>query len=437
MSSNLQIFKELESEVRAYCRNFPTVFTSASGYLMNDNKNKSYIDFFSGAGALNYGHNHPDLKAKLLDYMANDGVTHSLDMATLAKGEFLQKFNEIILGPRNMVYKIMFPGPTGTNAVESALKLARKVTGRDSIMSFTNAFHGMTLGALSITGNASKRESAGVPLNNTIFMPFDGYFGDDFDTITYLKKYLKDNSSGTPIPAAIILETIQGEGGLNVASDGWLCGIEEICREWDIMLIVDDIQAGCGRSGTFFSFENAKISPDIICLSKSLSGYGLPMSINLIKTEHDIWSPGEHNGTFRGNNPAFVTATEALEFWKNEDFSQAIQMKASALRKSLDFIVKQHPEIKGEVKGRGFMQGIACDIDGLAAEICKVAFENGLVAETSGANNEVIKIMPPLIIDMKGLQTGLKILEKSIKSPQIQTMIKEKKSRRMKYSAGF
>ncbi len=435
--SNLQIFNELESEVRSYCRSFPTIFTSASGYLMNDNQNREYIDFFSGAGALNYGHNHPHLKAKLLDYMASDGITHSLDMATAAKAKFLQSFQEIILEPRKMDYKIMFPGPTGTNAVESALKLARKVTGRDTIISFTNAFHGMTLGSLAITGNASKRESAGIPLNNTIFMPFDSYFGDDFDTITYMKKYLEDNSSGTPIPAAIILETIQGEGGLNVASDEWLRKIEGICREWDIMLIVDDIQAGCGRSGRFFSFENAQISPDIISLSKSLSGYGLPLSINLIKPEYDIWSPGEHNGTFRGNNPAFVTAAEALEFWKGEGFSQEIQMKASILGKLLEHLVQEYPEIEGKVKGRGLMQGIACGIDGLAREICKVAFEKGLIAETSGADNEVIKIMPPLIIDIKGLENGVKILEESIKSPHIQAKIKNANSQQVRYSAGF
>lgn len=437
MSNGLGIFNELESEVRAYCRSFPTVFTSAQGYVIKDGQGKNYIDFFSGAGALNYGHNHPHLKARLLDYIANDGITHSLDMATDAKANFLNKFQEIILQPREMDYKIMFPGPTGTNAVESALKLARKVTGRDTIISFTNAFHGMTLGSLSITGNASKRESAGIPLNNTVFMPFDSYFGDDFDTISYIKKYLEDNSSGTPIPAAIILETIQGEGGLNVASIEWLQSIEKICQEWDILFIIDDIQAGCGRSGSFFSFEPANISPDIICLSKSLSGYGLPMAINLLKPQHDIWSPGEHNGTFRGNNPAFITAAAALDFWQDDELTAEINMKAKVVGKALTSIVKKHPEIKGGLKGRGLMQGIACGIEDLAPKICEVAFRNGLIAETSGANNEVIKIMPPLIIDNEGLQKGLQILEKSIRDEEIQTFIKKHKSMQVQHPVGF
>lgn len=433
MSKGLKVFEKFESEVRSYCRSFPTVFTSALGYQMTDKEGKKYIDFFSGAGALNYGHNHPRLKAKLLDYIASDGVTHSLDMATSAKERFVQNFNDIILTPRKLDYKIMFPGPTGTNAVESALKLARKVTGRDTIISFTNAFHGMSLGSLSITGNASKRAGAGIPLNNAVFMPFDGYFGDGINTVEYIARYLDDSSSGTPIPAAIILETIQGEGGLNVASFEWLKGIEKLCQKWDIILIVDDIQAGCGRSGTFFSFEPAEISPDIICLSKSISGYGLPMAINLIKPEFDIWSPGEHNGTFRGNNHAFITATEALEFWRDNKFSQEIKLKEEFLNESLLAIVKTYPELKGEVRGRGLMQGIVCNVEGLAPKICKVAFEKGLIVETSGAKDEVIKIMPPLNIDINGLIQGLEILVASIESLHTKT----NNSRSVKFPAGF
>ncbi|HZK43735.1 MAG TPA: diaminobutyrate--2-oxoglutarate transaminase [Syntrophomonadaceae bacterium] len=437
MNKDLKVFERLESEVRSYCRSFPTVFTSALGYKMKDRRGREYIDFFSGAGALNYGHNHPRLKEKLLDYIAGDGITHSLDMATRAKEGFIQKFNNIILQPREMNYKIMFPGPTGTNAVESALKLARKVTGRDTVISFTNAFHGMTLGSLSITGNASKRAGAGIPLNNTVFMPFDGYLGEGNDTIEYIAKYLEDSSSGTAIPAAIILETIQGEGGLNVASFEWLKSIEKICREWDILLIVDDIQAGCGRSGDFFSFEPAMISPDIICLSKAISGYGLPMAINLIKPEFDIWSPGEHNGTFRGNNPAFITATESLEFWQDERFSQQVKIREKFLENYLKTIIKKHPEINGEMRGRGLMQGIACDVEGLAAEISAVAFEKGLIIETSGAKDEVVKIMPPLNIEVAGLEKGLEILKASIEDAKVQLLIKTNNSKQAKYPSGF
>ena len=431
--NDMKIFEDLESNVRSYCRSFPTVFTWANGYRLEDSKRKKYIDFFSGAGALNYGHNHPGMKEKLLNYIAKDGVIHSLDMATEAKKEFLKQFKDIILTPRSMDYKIMFPGPTGTNAVESALKLVRKVTGRDTIISFTNAFHGMTLGSLSITGNSFKRQGAGISLNNAVFMPYDKYFGEGVDKIKYMEKYLEDSSSGVSTPAAIILETVQGEGGINTASFEWLKRIEAMCRRREILLIVDDIQAGCGRTGTFFSFEPAGINPDIICLSKSLSGYGLPLSINLIKPEWDIWSPGEHNGTFRGNNLAFITATEALYLWKDERFSQEIKTKEKKMHDYLVHLVHNHPEIKGEVRGRGFMQGIACGVKGLAKKVCSVAFERGLIMETSGTNDEVIKLMPPLIIDEVGLNEGLKILKDSLQDTRIQYFIQNSTKRKQDF----
>jgi diaminobutyrate-2-oxoglutarate transaminase len=424
--NNLKIFNELESEVRSYCRSFPTVFTEAKGYRLRDNNHKEYIDFFSGAGALNYGHNPPQIKKKLIEYLTRDGIVHSLDMATEAKKEFLKQFNQVILNPRKMKYKIMFTGPTGTNAVESSLKLARKVTGRDSIMCFTNAFHGMTMGSLSITGNASKRQGAGIPLGNAVFMPYDGYLGDNVDTVDYIRKYLEDSSSGVSLPAAIILETLQGEGGLNVARFEWLKRIETLCREKDILLIVDDIQAGCGRTGTFFSFEPAGISPDIICLSKSISGYGLPMAITLIKPELDIWSAGEHNGTFRGHNLAFISATESLNYWKEDTLSEQVRNMEKDIHDFLADMVKEYPEIRGEVRGRGFMQGIACGVDGLAVKICSTAFTRGLIMETSGARDEVIKIMPPLTIDEAGLQEGLNILKNSIEDIKVQSFINSK-----------
>jgi diaminobutyrate-2-oxoglutarate transaminase len=426
---SLKIFDELESEVRSYCRNFPTVFTWASGYKMRDAKNREYIDFFSGAGALNYGHNPPRMKEKIITYLNQNGIVHSLDMATQAKKEFLKNFNEIILTPRKMKYKIMFTGPTGTNAVESALKLARKVTGRDSIMCFTNAFHGMTMGSLAITGNAKKRQGAGIPLGNAVFMPYDRYLGDNIDTIDYIYKYLDNSSSGIPLPAAIILETIQGEGGLNAARFEWLQRIEALCREKDIPLIIDDIQAGCGRTGTFFSFEPAGIRPDIICLSKSISGYGLPMAITLIKPELDIWSAGEHNGTFRGHNLAFITATEALNYWKEDNLSKQVSKLGEKIRSFLIDMLENHPEIKGKVRGRGLMQGIACGVDGLAEKICSTAFDRGLIMETSGAQDEVIKIMPALTIDEAGLQEGLNLLKDSIEDIKVQSFINAKKKK--------
>ena len=420
--SPMKVFDELESQVRSYCRSFPAVFTKAKGYKLWDTGGREFIDFFAGAGALNYGHNNPGMKGKMLEYIAGDGIMHGLDMATGAKEKFLKRFHEVILKPRKLNYRVMFPGPTGTNAVESALKLARKVTGRESVISFTNAFHGMTLGSLSVTGNAFKRQGAGLPLSHTVFMPFDNYLGEGVDTANYIERFLENNGSGISLPAAIILETVQGEGGINVASFDWLKKVEKICRTRGILLIVDDIQAGCGRTGPFFSFEPAGIKPDIVCLSKSISGCGLPLALTLIDPEFDIWAPGEHNGTFRGNNLAFVTATEALTYWEDDTFRQEIEDKGKKTRNYLEKVVQDYPEIQGEVRGRGLMQGIACGVAGLAEKICAAAFNRGLIIETSGPDSEVVKLMPPLVIDEAGLEEGFRILEASIQEQGIRTV---------------
>ncbi|WP_281890365.1 diaminobutyrate--2-oxoglutarate transaminase [Paenibacillus sp. YYML68] len=412
---SLQVFEKLESEVRSYCRSFETVFAKAKNAKIWDVSGREFIDFFAGAGALNYGHNNDRLRGKVVDYMLADGVTHSLDMATAAKESFLLRFQETILKPRGLSYKVMFPGPTGTNAVESAMKIARKVTGRTGILCFTNAFHGMTLGSLSITGNSFKRMGAGVPLSQSVFMPYDGYFGEGVDTTAYIEKLLDDPGSGVDLPAAIILETVQGEGGLNVASKEWLRKVESLCRKRGILLIVDDIQMGCGRTGTFFSFDEAGLAPDIVCLSKSIGGLGLPMAITLIKPEFDTWAPGEHNGTFRGNNLAFIAAAEALHYWENEQLEQEIKRKAELIRVTLERLVKQHPELKGRLKGKGFIQGIAFDKPELADKLCSLAFAKGLIMETSGPRSEVAKLMPPLTIEFDVLEKGLSILTESMK----------------------
>lgn len=404
-------FERMESEVRSYCRMFPTVFAKASGHKLIDEQGDEYIDFFSGAGALNYGHNDPILRSRLIEYLANDGVTHSLDMATSAKGRFLEVLNDLILRPRSMSYKVMFPGPTGTNAVEGALKLARKVTGRTNVVAFTNAFHGMTLGSLALTGNSAKRSGAGVSLTDTTHMPYCGYLGTETDTIEVLESYLLDPSSGIDDPAAFVVETVQAEGGVNVASREWLKRLEQLAKKVGALLIVDDIQVGCGRTGPFFSFEPAKISPDMICLSKSLSGYGLPLAVTLIKPELDQWSPGEHNGTFRGHNPAFVTATAALEtYWNCDTLTRKINRDAARLRDTMILLAEDYGG-DVDIRGRGMIQGVEFEEPSLAGAISQEAFRRGLIIETAGPNDEVLKALPPLTIDEPGMQQGLAILQ--------------------------
>ncbi|HWK53474.1 MAG TPA: diaminobutyrate--2-oxoglutarate transaminase [Hyphomicrobiales bacterium] len=408
-----RIYERRESRVRSYSRSMPRQFGKAQHVWMYDNQGGRYLDFLSGCSTLNYGHNHPVLKQALLDYIAADGITHGLDLHTDAKTAFLEAFESLVLEPRGLDYRVMFTGPTGTNAVEAAIKLARKVTGRQQVVAFTNGFHGMTLGALSCTGNAAKRSGAGVPLAHVSHEPYDGYFGPGIDTAALLERRLADPSSGLDAPAAILLETVQGEGGLNAASPEWLRAVARSAKRHGALLIVDDIQAGCGRTGSFFSFEGMGIKPDIVTLAKSLSGLGLPFALTLFRPELDQWSPGEHNGTFRGNNHAFVTATAALRhFWGSPEFAQDARRRGLILEKRLKRIAAEHGL---GTRGRGMMRGIDMGSGELAQAVTSACFDQGLIMETSGPHDEVAKVLAPLVIDDAELAMGLDIMERSIR----------------------
>lgn len=412
---DLSIFDRMESEVRGYVRSFPVIFSKARGSELFDEDGRRYLDFFSGAGTLNYGHNNPVLRRRIAEYLDDDGVVHGLDMATSAKKYFMETLEALVLRPRGLDYKLQFTGPTGTNAVEAALKLARQVKGRHNVISFSHGFHGVSGGSLAVTANQKFRRAAGVALGNTSFMPFDGYFGPDVNTMAYLERMLDDPSSGLDQPAAVIVETVQGEGGVNVASQRWLRELERLCRRHDMLLIVDDIQVGCGRTGHFFSFEEMGISPDIVTLSKSLSGFGLPMSLVLFKPELDVWEPGAHSGTFRGNNLAFVTAAQALEtYWSDDALTRDIAAKEFHVRDWLENLAHNYRRAGLGVRGRGLIQGLVTPPgDNLASRIAKRAFELGVVIETSGARDEVLKVLPALTIPREQLEQGLDIIERS------------------------
>lgn len=410
----MDIFDKKESQVRSYCNSFPVVFTKAKGCWLETESGEKYLDFLAGAGSLNYGHNNRIFKQALLNYIEADGITHGLDMHSAAKGELLDVLQKHVLEPRNLDYKVQFTGPTGTNAVEAALKLARKAKGRSSIVAFTNGFHGCTSGALAATGNQHHRQGAGVTLTNVTRLPFEDYA--DIDGLKLFETMLNDNSAGIDKPAAVLVETVQGEGGLNVASNAWLQRLSRICKQNDILLIVDDIQAGCGRTGTFFSFEPAGIKPDMVTLSKSIAGYGLPMALVLLRPELDIWKPGEHNGTFRGNNHAFVTAAKAIEmYWSDsEPFEEHIANCSTMVSDVIDSTLARHPGLFVKQKGRGMMIGIECCNGQLASEIAKACFDHGLVIETAGPEGEVVKFFPPLTITEAELKQGLDIFQQSV-----------------------
>ena len=411
---NTKVFEEYESEVRSYCRHFPTVFTKAKGAYFYDEDGNQYIDFFCGAGAVNYGHNNPEIKKKLIEYLENDGVMHALDMYTVPKREFIQTFEEKVLKPRGLNYKIQFPGPTGTNANEAALKLARKVKKRRNIFAFMGAFHGMTLGSLALTTDKSSRGGAGVPLENVTFIPAP-YMFPELDTIEYMQRLLDDDHSGIEKPAAVFLETIQAEGGIRVFEIEWLQKVRKFCDDNDILMVVDDVQVGCCRSGTFFSFERANIQPDIVTMSKSIGGYGLPLAITLFKPELDVWTPGEHNGTFRGNQLAFVAAKGGIEYMLANNVESEVRRKGEIVK---EFITKEILPLdeRLELRGMGLIWGIEFEkiSAGLADKVIEKCFENGLIIEGAGRKNSVVKLMPPLVIEDETLIKGMEIIKKSV-----------------------
>lgn len=412
----MNIFEQLESNVRSYCRSFPVTFDRAKGDLLYSQDGRAYIDFFAGAGALNYGHNNDFIKEKVIDYLQNDRIMHGLDMYTKAKEEFIFTFSERVLGPKRLNYKLQFCGPTGTNAVEAALKLARKVKKRTGIFAFMGGFHGMSLGSLSATSSKSLRAGAGMPLDHVTFIPHPSSNFGGLDCIQYMEQILSDSHSGIDKPAAVIVETIQAEGGINPVSADWLIRLRQLCSEHDMLLIIDDIQVGCGRTGPFFSFESAGISPDMITLSKSISGYGLPMSLLLLKPELDEWGPGEHNGTFRGNQLAFVAAKAALEFRDIYKLEEQVMYKEKYVKEFLENeIASLNPTIS--IRGLGLIWGI--DVSSVADEaaaklMTSLCFEEGLIIERAGRQDTVIKIMPPLTISIDHLEAGCEIIKHAV-----------------------
>lgn len=402
------VFDLYESEVRTYCRTFPVVFSRGEGSYLIGSNGRRWLDFLSGAGSLNYGHNHPALKRALLEYVAGDGVVNSLDLHTSAKEDFLSTLNNIILKPRNQNFKCQFCGPTGTNVVEAALKLARKCTKRSNIISFSSSYHGMSAGSMAVSASLRSRGSANGRVSDGVtFLPFDGFTGMK-DEIVFIRKLLTTAGSGIAPPAAFIVELVQGEGGVNVASTPWVTELYSLAKELGALFIVDDIQAGCGRTGRFFSFEHHGITPDIVCLSKSISGLGLPMSLMLINPQFDIWEPGEHTGTFRGFTYSFVTAAEALRtFWATDQFAGEVATAAGQLRESLAALRERYPRQVSSVRQIGMFAGIRMASSELAHSVQRSCFSNDLIVEICGPGADTLKLLPPLTISPAELESGI------------------------------
>jgi len=418
---DMKTFEEWESEVRGYPRMYPVVFKSASNARLTDENGKSYVDFFAGAGVLNFGHNNPKMKKAIIEFIENDGVAHSLDMYTTTKRDFMEKFIETILEPRGWKYKLQFMGPTGTNAVEIALKLARMVTKRREVIAYSHGFHGMTLGSLAATSNSYFRSAAGVPLEYVRREPFgcekrcvDCDLGCGLEAVDRLRALYEDSSSGLEPPAAFLVEAIQAEGGVNVASKEWLQATRKLAKDLGALFILDDIQAGCGRTGSYFSFDGMDLDPDIITLAKGIGGFGTPIAMNLVKPEYDKhWSPGQHTGTFRGQGISFTAGRVGLSYFEDDALMKEVREKGKAMAERLEKICKSTG--KGfQVRGRGMMQAIDLRDGGLAKAVVTRAFGNGLLVGAVGTGGRTLKLIPPLTIPKEELEEGLDILEEAI-----------------------
>ncbi|MCF0237554.1 MAG: aspartate aminotransferase family protein [Sphaerochaetaceae bacterium] len=407
---DIGIFEQYESEVRSYCRKFPKVFKKAKGPYIYDEDNNKYLDFFCGAGALNYGHNNDYIKSKVVQYLLDDGIVHAMDMYNVAKGEFVETYEEKILKPRGLDYKIMFTGPTGANANEAALKLARKVTGRTNVFALMGCFHGMTLGTLALTTEDGARKGAGVPMGNVTHIPAP-YMFPELDTIAYMERLLTDDHSGVDKPAALVIESVQAEGGIYVLPEQWLQRARALCDKYGILMICDEVQIGNFRTGDYFSFERANIVPDIVTVAKSIGGMGMPFALTLFKKELDIWSPGEHNGTFRGFQLATVSGKAGIEFALENNISSEVKRKEKVIANLIENKILPISD-KLSYRGLGMIWGIDFGKfpTGTAKKVSAACFKRNLIIELAGREDCVLKPMPALITSEEDLEKGFSII---------------------------
>lgn len=417
----MNIFDRRESNLRAYSRVYPTVFDRAVNAKQYDEQGNVYLDFFAGAGVLNFGHNNERMVKAIITHIERQGVTHSLDMSTTVKRTFMEAFETIVLKPRNMAHRMQFVGPTGTNAVEAAMKLARRVTQRQTIVAFQHAFHGMTLGSLSATANQYFRNASGVPLEHVMHSPFGCetrckgcQSGCGVLQLEQLRAQFLDSSSGLEKPAAFLVEVVQAEGGVHVADKEWLMKVNALAKELGALLIVDEIQVGMGRTGSFFSFDDYHIDPDIICLAKGLGGLGTPLAMNLVKPEwDDHWAPGEHTGTFRGQSFSFVAGAEALQYFVDEAFNEQTQLKGQRMVAQLAEVCERYHY---QLRGKGMILGVDVGHGDKAKQIVQRCFESGLLLGVCGTGGKVVKLIPPLTIDQVDLSDGVDRLIQVLKA---------------------
>ena len=410
--------ENLESQVRSYPRRFPIAIKRAQGALVEDTSGQSYLDCLAGAGALPLGHNHPEINQELIAQINAELPFQTLDVTTPVKDAFIRELMAFLPPALSANARIQFCGPSGSDAVEAALKLAKQYTGRHNIVSFHGAYHGMTNGSLALMGNLNAKARRSGLMPDVHFFPFpyslrckfgQGGEAGERASIRYLESVLHDQESGIVKPAAVIVEPIQGEGGVLPASAWWLRELRRITSELGILLIFDEIQCGIARSGRHFAFEYAEVVPYILVMSKAVGG-GLPLSCLVFRGDIDNWNPGEHAGTFRGNQLAMAAGAKTLQIIRRDDLAGNAVRMGERLAGHLRALQRDYP-CMAEVRGKGLMLGVEFAVPDqqdalghplanpqLAAEVQRTALKHGLIVEKGGRHGAVLRFLPPLNI---------------------------------------
>ncbi len=409
-----------ESNARSYPRRIPLALKRGRGIHVEDVEGRTFIDCLAGAGTLALGHNHPVVIDAIRQVLDDELPLHTLDLSTPVKDRFVQDLFAVLPPAFAKHAKIQFTGPTGTDAVEAALKLVRIATGRSTVIAFQGGYHGMSQGALSLMGNLKAKTPLGALLSQGVqFMPFPYDYRCPFGlggqqgvevNLRYLDNLLNDPESGVQLPAAVIVEVVQGEGGVVPAADAWLRGLRDITARAGVALIVDEIQTGFGRTGKLFAFEHANIVPDVVVLSKAIGG-SLPLSVMVYRDWLDTWQPGAHAGTFRGNQMAMAAGSAVIRHIESENLVQHAAAMGQRLYEHLLGLQRNSPQL-GDVRGRGLMLGVEI-VDpagtpdalghppadpGLASRIQRECLKRGMIIELGGRYGSVVRFLPPLII---------------------------------------
>ncbi|MEU3752839.1 diaminobutyrate--2-oxoglutarate transaminase family protein [Streptomyces olivoreticuli] len=417
-----------ESNARTYSRHLPIALAEGSGSFVEDVDGNVFIDFLTGAGVLSLGHNHPELVQAVTTQLGL--LTHGLDFPTPAKDAFIEAQLSMLPAPMRDRVKMHFCGPTGANAVEAAIKLCKIATGRGDIVSFQGGFHGSTHATLSLSGLLAQKRNVPNSMPGVHFFPYSscarcpvGLAPDTCATncVEYLERSLRDSNGGVPLPAAVLLEMVQGEGGIVPARADFVRRVRELTRELDIPLVVDEVQTGCGRTGTWFAFEQYDIEPDVIVASKALSGIGTPIAVIIYDAKLDTWAPGAHIGTFRGNQLAFAAGTEAVRIVRRDDILGNVRRRGEQIADRLTALLV-NPWVH-EVRGRGLMWGIELadpatgqPASAFAAEVQSRALRGGLIVELGGRDDCVVRIMPPLNVEADVVDTACSILVDAVEA---------------------